>query len=191
MTTTTPTLIQLYRAAKEDADLASLRSCNVNAAIQGAYGRAALAAFPGKTLDEIAPIMEARAYYSDKKLGGGNAESVIVREIIEGRHAPVDWDKVYRAARGNGWSGEVAQRMVRGGFLAYQADGEIYRYTLTDQADAWLIDSMASHKAATAKQEAELKAWRDSFQPAANPDHAVFQGHDAEGLAIYTNVALD
>ncbi len=184
-----PTLIELYRAAKEDGDLAAARSCNINPRIHAAFGRAAMAAFPGKRMDEILKVMEARAYYADKNLGGGNPESVIMREICKGRHTPAEWAPVYRAARGNGWSGEIAQRMVAAGFLAYQDNG--YVYTLTEQGDAWLIDSMASHKAATAKQEAELKAWREGFQPAANDGHAVFQGHDAEGRAIYTNVALD
>lgn len=169
-----PTLIELYRAAKEDADLATQRSCNINARIHGAFGRAAMAAFPGKRMDAIMEVMEARAYYSAQGLGGGNPESVIMREIIEGRHTPAEWAPVYRAARGNGWSGEVAQKMVGAGFLAYQADGHVY--TLTEQGDRFVIDAMASHKASLAKLNSQ--------------NQAVFQGYDAEGLAIYTNVAI-
>lgn len=45
--TATPALIELYRAAKADQELSTLRTCNVNVRIQSAWARAAAEAFPG------------------------------------------------------------------------------------------------------------------------------------------------
>jgi hypothetical protein len=154
MTTTTslftamtqPALIDLYRAARADADLTGPNIWDVNVPVQVAYERAVAAAFPWLTREQADTIMSARDYYAANRLGGGNPEAVIMREIIEGRNTPQAWSTAYNAARGGGFSGQVARNMERAGILAVDESGA---WSLTVAADAWIIESVAEHRAAS------------------------------------------
>lgn len=103
------------------------------------------------------------AAYAASTAGGGNPEAVIMRAIAAGRNTPQAWSAEFMRARGHGFSGDVAKGLVRGGILTFNAETGAYGFTA--ETEAWIVGIMASYP-------------------------AVFRGHDAGGLAIYSNVAL-
>lgn len=96
------------------------------------------------------------AAYAASTAGGRNPEAVIVRNIAAGRTTPASWDAEFRAARGHGFSADVALGLVRGGILTF--DPATGAYGLTTETEAWIVGIMADRPATVRASTSSVSA---------------------------------